>query len=161
MRYTAAALCALLLASLPLSHADEKVDRLAGVVARLDALEKVVVNDPLNPDRTVLSRLKSLEQKTRDLAEADAAQAKVGAAQAREGAAQARAGGRLDDAVQKSLAETQRTLEQLDRRLRAAEEAKAAGRDGAELKDLSRQVKQVESAIDALKDRVSKMERGK
>jgi hypothetical protein len=86
------------------------------MAARLDALEKLVVNDPLNPDRTVLSRLKSLEQKSQALAEA--------------GAAHAKADGRVGDTVEKSLTQTQRTLEQLDRRLRTAEQPGLRGPTG-------------------------------
>lgn len=126
------------------SKADEKDDRLARLAERVEAIEKLVIKDPFHPDNTVLARLETVEQKAREFDKTAGKDAK--------------ADDRALDEVRKSVKDSQRDMEQFERRMKTVEQEKRGGGDAADVKELKRDIDRLQTAVEALKDRVSKLE---
>lgn len=124
--------------------AGTKMEKLA---QRLAALEKVVLDDPFRPKNTVLARLDAIEER---LGKLD-----------KQGVAEAKEDSRTLDAMRDGMKETTRSIEHLERRLKAVEQDKKGGADAglaADVRELKRDVDQIERTLDDLKNRVSKLE---
>ncbi len=141
--WTIAILVALKLGGEP-ARAGEKEDRITTLTERVELLEKLIIKDSFHPDKTVLARLESVEENVKGLTKS--------------GVVDGKADDKAQNDLQRSLKETQRNIEQIERRLKAAEQDKPAGGDTADLRELRRDLKNVQSTVDALGDRVRKLE---
>jgi hypothetical protein len=124
----------------------DDADALKKLQDRVDVLEKTVVADPLHPSQTVLARLESAEKAIKELQKQDTTTAK--------------AEGKDDESMRKSLSELQKDSEDVDRRLKSAEDQlrRTAAADTNEVRELKRSVDQLDRTIDTLQDRVRRLE---
>ena len=113
---------------------------------RVDILEKTVLSDPYHPTQTVLSRLTAAEKAIKELQKHDNDSAKVEV--------------KDDESMQKSMAELQKDSDELNRRLKAAEDQlrRSAAGDSNDLRDLKRTIDQLDRSVDDLKERVKRLE---
>lgn len=105
------------------------------------ALERAVLEDPLHPKETVLARLDAIEQQMKKEAKADEQDAK--------GDAQS------DRAMTDAIDKARRQAEELERRLAVVEKDPGAG---ADVRELTRAVDQLQRAVDDVKARVVRLE---
>lgn len=113
---------------------------------RVDVLEKTVLADPLHPTRTLLSRLDAAEESVDQLQKHDNDTARVL--------------GKDDETLHKALSELQKVSDELNRRLKVAEDhLRRSGAGGAvDLRELKRTLEEVDHSVDDLKERVKRLE---
>lgn len=113
---------------------------------RVDVLEKTVLAHPFHPTQTVLSRLDVAEKAIKELQKHDIVSAKV---EVKDG-----------ESLRKSLAELQKDSDDLNRRLKTAEDQlrRSGSGEANDLRDLKRAVDQLDRSVDDLKERVKRLE---
>lgn len=121
-------------------------DDLKKLQDRVDVLDKTVLSDPYHPTQTVLSRLDVAEKSIKELAKHDNESAKVEV--------------KDDESLRKTIAELQKDSEEINKRLKAAEDQlrRGAAGDTNDVRDLKHSVDQLDRSLDDLKERVKRLE---
>ena len=121
-------------------------DDLKKLQDRVDVLEKTVLTDPYHPTQTVLSRLDVAEKVIKELQKHDNDSSKVEV--------------KDDESMRKSLAELQKDSDDLNRRLKAAEDQlrRSGVGDANDLRDLKRTIDQLDRSVNDLRERVKRLE---